>query len=136
MSTPEPPPQPPQQPPGAPPPYPPPYAYPYPPPSPPTNGMSIAALVVGIVGACNPIGVLALIFGYIAKRQIEERGEQGRGFAVAGIVLGWIGLASIVFWILYMVFVLSVWVPFVSEMSDPDTWPTPEPTEIVRLVSR
>lgn len=90
----------PQQPDAPPPPpayfYPPPvYGHPYPPR--PYNGMSIAALVVGIIGICNPIGILALIFGMTAKKQIRETGEQGEGFAVTGIVLGWIGVASVVF---------------------------------------
>jgi hypothetical protein len=128
MSTPDPfnpeqqPHQPPPQPPA--PPYapygaypPPPYGY-YPPPAPPLNGMSIAALVLGIVGVCSPVGVLGLIFGMIAKRQIEERGEGGSGFATTGIVLGWIGVASIVFWILYFVFWVSMFGAFVNEIED------------------
>ncbi|WP_460545643.1 DUF4190 domain-containing protein [Glycomyces halotolerans] len=115
-------------PPNAPPPYPPPYGYPYQPPRP-VNGMAIAAMVLGIVGVCNPISVLGLIFGTIARRQIRERGEQGDGFAVTGIVLGWIGVASIIFWILYFLAIFSFWIPFVSEMSDPENWPTPEPSD-------
>lgn len=61
-----------------------------------TNGFAIASLVLGIVGLTGfPLipSVLALIFGYKGKRQIDRSGgaEQGRGLAVAGIVLGWIG---------------------------------------------
>jgi len=105
-------------------PYPPPYGYYTPPP--PVNGMSIAALVLGIVGACNPVGVLGLIFGMIAKRQIAERGEGGDGFATTGIVLGWIGVASIVFWILYVIF----WVTTVGTIVDHiDDLPTSDPTD-------
>ena len=42
--------------------------------------------------------VLALIFGYVGKNQIDESlGRQtGRGMAVAGIVLGWIGLGLLI----------------------------------------
>ncbi|WP_344484160.1 DUF4190 domain-containing protein [Glycomyces endophyticus] len=105
-------------------PPPPPYGYPYAPP-PPMNGMSIAALVLGIVGACNPLGVLGLIFGMIAKRQIAERGESGSGFATAGIVLGWIGVASIVFWILYVIFWVTTVGAVFSEIED---WPTEDPS--------
>lgn len=38
--------------------------------------------------------ILALIFGYVAKSQIDRsQGRQsGRGMAVAGIVLGWVGV--------------------------------------------
>ena len=39
----------------------------------------------------------AIVFGYVAHRQIDESGGQqkGRGMATAGIILGWIGLALI-----------------------------------------
>ncbi|WP_051393556.1 DUF4190 domain-containing protein [Glycomyces arizonensis] len=91
--------------------------------------MAIAAMVVGIVGACNPIGILGLIFGTIARRQIRETGEQGDGFAVTGIVLGWIGVASVVFWILYVLLFFSIWIPFVDEISDPSNWPSSGPSD-------
>ncbi|MEU5870327.1 DUF4190 domain-containing protein [Glycomyces sp. NPDC047369] len=106
--------------------YPPPYGYYPPPPPPPMNGMAIAALVLGIVGACNPIGVLGLIFGLIAKRQIAERGESGDGFATTGIVLGWIGVASIVFWILYVLFWVTTVGTLFNELED---LPTSDPSD-------
>lgn len=62
-----------------------------------TNGLAIASLILGLVGI--GIGhVLALFFGYKAKRQIEHSGgaQRGRGLAIAGIVLGWIGVTAIV----------------------------------------
>jgi hypothetical protein len=90
----------PSQPPGAPPPPPPPAAF-----SPPapggarattTNGFAIASLVLGIaqIFLCVIGGILALVFGYIARNQIDQSGgtQGGRGMAVAGIVLGWIGV--------------------------------------------
>jgi hypothetical protein len=99
---PPPPPGPPDQPyspaPPAPPGYPPPPP-PYPPPgyAPPygetTNGFAIASLVLGILGGVACFGwILALVFGYLAKSQIDaSRGMQrGRGMAIAGIVLGWV----------------------------------------------
>ena len=38
--------------------------------------------------------VLALVFGYQAREQIDESGGRlgGRSSAVAGIVLGWVGV--------------------------------------------
>jgi hypothetical protein len=59
-----------------------------------TNGFAIAALVLGIVWIYWIGSILALVFGYIAKSQIDKsNGEQtGRGMAIAGIVLGWIGV--------------------------------------------
>ena len=62
--------------------------------SPPTNGLPIASLVLGIVWIYWIGSVLALVFGYIAKSQIDRSsGHQGgRGLAIAGIVLGSIGV--------------------------------------------
>jgi Domain of unknown function (DUF4190) len=57
-----------------------------------TNGMAIAAMVLGIVWFWWIGSILALIFGYVALRQIKERNESGRGMAVAGIVLGCVGI--------------------------------------------
>ncbi|MCZ2837852.1 DUF4190 domain-containing protein [Modestobacter sp. VKM Ac-2985] len=85
-----PPPGPPYGPPGAP--YgPPPYGYGYPPPQR-TNGLAIASMVLGIVWLYWIGSILALVFGYVAKKQIRERGEGGDGMATAGIVLGWVGI--------------------------------------------
>ena len=94
-----------------PPPYPPP---PYPPhdaAGPPygtasTNGFAVAALVLGILGPVACVAwILALVFGYIAKTQIDasEGRQTGRGMAVAGIILGWVWLGLI---ILYFGFVI------------------------------
>jgi type II secretory pathway pseudopilin PulG len=76
-----------------------------PPPAPPavvvqpprTNGMAIASLVLGIVWVYGIGSVLALIFGYKGKKEIDSSGgtQTGRGLAIAGIVLGWIGVAVI-----------------------------------------
>lgn len=59
-----------------------------------TNGFSIAALVLGIVWIYWIGSILALVFGYIAKSQIDNSGgtQSGRGMAIAGIVLGWVGI--------------------------------------------
>lgn len=70
-----------------------------------TNGFAIASLVLGILFVGGVGSVLALIFGYVAKKQIDQSGgfEGGRGMAVAGIVLGWIGIAGIVLMFVLMV---------------------------------
>lgn len=59
-----------------------------------TNGMAIASLVLGILWLYWIGSALALIFGYMGRKQIDESGgaEAGRGLAVAGIVLGWVGV--------------------------------------------
>ena len=81
--------------------YPPPQPYQQPPqygygPPCPTNGMAIASLVLGILWIYGLGAILALVFGYMAKKQIRERGEGGCGLATAGIVLGWIGIVGLV----------------------------------------
>ena len=62
-----------------------------------TNGLAIAAMVLGIVWVYWVGSILALIFGYIAKGQINESaGRQGgKGMAIAGIVLGWVGIGTL-----------------------------------------
>ena len=54
--------------------------------------MAVASLALGVTWLWWIGSVLALVFGYLARRQIAERGESGAGLATAGIVFGWIGL--------------------------------------------
>src|ERR671932_2279712 len=73
-----------------------------------TSGKSTAALVLGILGLvlCPLIcSVLALVFGYQARREIDASGGRltGRGNAIAGIVLGWIGVAFLVLLVVLIV---------------------------------
>jgi len=51
--------------------------------------------VLGILWLYWLGSILALVFGYVALRQIKERHQDGRGLAIAGVVLGWIGVAVI-----------------------------------------
>ncbi len=48
--------------------------------------------------------ILALVFGYVGKGQIDRTGgiDQGRGMAIAGIVLGWVGIAWSIVMALWM----------------------------------
>ena len=66
-----------------------------------TNGMAVASLVLGILWLYWIGSVLALVFGYVAKRQIRERGEAGSGMATAGIVLGWVGVGILALGVLF-----------------------------------
>jgi hypothetical protein len=65
-----------------------------------TNGMAIASMVLGILWLWWIGSVLALIFGYVALNQIKERNQSGRGMAIAGVVLGWIGVGTLVFFVI------------------------------------
>lgn len=61
----------------------------------PTNGFAVASLVLGILWVVWIGSILALVFGYVARKQIRERNEGGDGMAVAGIVLGWVGIGTL-----------------------------------------
>ncbi len=73
-----------------------PYPYPYAPPQP-TNGMAIAAMVLGILWIYWIGSILALIFGYLARAEIKRSNQGGDGMAIAGIVLGWVGVGVLCF---------------------------------------
>ena len=60
------------------------------------NGMAIASMVLGILWIYWIGTILALVFGYVALNQIKTRNENGRGMAIAGIVLGWVGVGTLV----------------------------------------
>jgi hypothetical protein len=64
--------------------------------------MAVASLVLGILWIYWIGSVLALIFGYIARQQINQAQgmQQGRGMATAGIVLGWIGVGFLILFML------------------------------------
>jgi hypothetical protein len=70
-----------------------------------TNGFSIAALVLGILWVSWIGSILAVIFGHIAKNQIERSNgtQSGRGMAIAGLVLGWIGVGTLLLFIVLTV---------------------------------
>ena len=59
-----------------------------------TNGFAIVSMVLGILWLYTVGSILALVFGYKARKEIDQSGgaQQGRGMATAGIVLGWIGV--------------------------------------------
>jgi hypothetical protein len=61
-----------------------------------TNGLAVASLVLGILWLSWIGSILALIFGYLALGQIRRQNEGGRGLAIAGIILGWVGIATLV----------------------------------------
>lgn len=75
-----------------------------------TNGLAVASLVLGIIWLYWLGSILALIFGYTARRQIDASGgwQTGRGLATAGIVLGWIGVATLVLMIVFLIIGVAV----------------------------
>jgi hypothetical protein len=76
-------------------------------PGPSTPGSATAALILGICALviCPLIcGPLAIVYGNKAKREIETSNGRltGSGLATAGVVLGWIGVAFAVLFILFI----------------------------------
>jgi len=67
--------------------------------------LGIAQLFLCIIGA-----ILALVFGYISRRQIDESGgtQGGRGMAIAGIILGWIGIGLGIAYIVVIIIAVIV----------------------------
>jgi hypothetical protein len=67
--------------------------------------LGIAQIFLCIIG-----GILALVFGYIARRQIDESGgtQGGRGMAIAGIILGWIGIGLGIAYIVVIIIAVIV----------------------------
>jgi hypothetical protein len=66
-----------------------------------TNGFSIASMVLGIVWVFGLGSILAVIFGFVGRKQIRASGgrQTGGGMALAGIILGFVGVAFLVLWI-------------------------------------
>jgi hypothetical protein len=82
-----------------------------------TNTLAIVSLATGIgsffahivpgIGGFT-VALVAVITGYMARKQIRETGEQGMGLATAGMVIGIIHLALIVVAIIGVVFLIFV----------------------------
>ncbi|HET6954039.1 MAG TPA: DUF4190 domain-containing protein [Acidimicrobiales bacterium] len=68
------------------------------PPQPAVAGLAVASLVLAILWIWWIGSLLAVIFGHVALSQIKRSHgwTTGRGMAMAGVVLGWVGLATLV----------------------------------------
>ena len=91
--------------------YPPPPPQPYsgftpPPPAGPRNGLGIATLVLAIIGLVFcwtvvggvPLGLCAVIIGFVAWGRVKRGEATNGGVAIAGIVLGFLAIiVSLVF---------------------------------------
>lgn len=68
-----------------------------------TDGVSIAALVTGILG----LAIVPLILGILGLNRTKKNGTSGRGFAIAGIVLGALQIVAYIILIVTVVAGLS-----------------------------
>lgn len=75
------------------------YYAPYgaPPAQPRVDGLAVAALVLGIVWVYWIGSILAVIFGAVAIKRINESNgwRTGKGMAIAGLVLGLVGMGTL-----------------------------------------
>jgi hypothetical protein len=78
----------------------------YPAPQPPTSGVAVASLICGIAEffTLGIAAVPAVILGHVARANIKRTGERGDGLAIAGLVLGYLGIAC---WVLFLVVLLA-----------------------------
>jgi hypothetical protein len=92
-------------------PMPPPAAYGYMPVAQPrrTNSLAVGSLVAGIgqLFVWTPASIAAVVMGHMARRQIRQTGEDGDGMAVAGLILGWIGIALTLLFVLILVVAIA-----------------------------
>ena len=85
-----------------------------------TNTLAIVSLATGIgsffahiipgIGGFT-VALIAVITGYMARKQIRQTGESGMGMATAGMVIGIVHLVLIVLaviGIVFMIFVLGI----------------------------
>jgi hypothetical protein len=84
-----------------------------------TSGMAIASLVMGVVGwTLLPLigSILAIIFGYAARKEIRQRPNElsGEGIALAGLVLGWLMVGISILVLCLGVIGLCFFLPFSS----------------------
>src|SRR4051812_5567526 len=65
-----------------------------------TNGLAIASLVTGILGAifCFIVAIVGIVLGIVALNQIKNSNgmQTGRGLAIAGIVVGSLGIVVVI----------------------------------------
>ncbi len=76
-----------------------------------TNGLAIGSLVTSLVSltlCMGMTGVVGAILGHVARGQIKRNNEQGGGLALAGIIIGWLGFAFFVGFVVLMIVLVAV----------------------------
>lgn len=80
-----------------------------------TNGKAIASLILGILSIVmifffpliTPVfGILGLIFGFIALREMKQTFQPGRGLAIAGNICSIIGL--VLFGVIILLVIIGI----------------------------
>jgi hypothetical protein len=76
------------------------------------DGNAIASLILGILGiTVLPLiaSILAVILGRASIGAARKRGERGSALAAAGVILGWIGVAAIAVFVVFLAAPLAPW---------------------------
>lgn len=66
----------------------------------PMNNLAVGSLVCSLCGFIPPATIAAVVMGHVARHQIRQRGQRGDGVAIAGLVIGYLGVAL---WVLFLV---------------------------------
>ena len=76
-----------------------------------TNGLAIASLVLGIIGLptfCWYVpGILAVVFGHLARQQIRRSKGTGEGLALAGLIMGYISIGLGTAYLIFIVIAMT-----------------------------
>jgi peptidyl-prolyl cis-trans isomerase B (cyclophilin B) len=86
----------------------------------PQNTLALTSMILGICGfiTCGVTGIVAVILGHIARKQIRNSAvpQAGDGMALAGLITGYIG--SVIF-LAYIAFVILGVVAGIADASSP-----------------
>ena len=82
-----------------------------------TNTLAVVSLATGIgsffahiipgVGGFT-VALIAVVTGFMARKQIRETGEQGMGMATAGMIIGIVHLALLILLVIAVIFAIFV----------------------------
>ncbi|MBO3731438.1 DUF4190 domain-containing protein [Glycomyces niveus] len=72
------------------------------------NGKAVAALVCGVLFCTGILGIISLVLGKSAEREINAGMGIGRPMAKAGRVLGWVGIAFTLVWVAYFIILFAI----------------------------
>ncbi len=64
-----------------------------------TNGLAVTSFVLALLG----FGLLPVVLGHVALRQINVRREAGSAFAIIGLVLGYLELALVLLLVILLI---------------------------------
>lgn len=75
-----------------------------------TNSLAVVSLVAGVAGYVIPhpfiAGLIAIVTGHMARRQIRQTGEGGSTLALIGLILGYVHLALSILLVVGIILVL------------------------------